>query len=86
MQMLVEACTDDGMKHSTLLQNAETVRLIGPEASSSYHCTPQEAAQPGRSWRAVSVSELSVGEEVYLLRQQGARHTGISIQESIVER
>ena len=30
MQVLVEAETADGLRHSVLLQNAETVRLIGP--------------------------------------------------------
>ena len=35
MQVLVEAETLDGARHSILLQNAETVRLIGPSTSAA---------------------------------------------------
>ncbi|EFN55575.1 hypothetical protein CHLNCDRAFT_23378 [Chlorella variabilis] len=38
------------------------------------------------SWRAVSVSELAAGEQLLVLRQAGARHTGVAIEESITER
>lgn len=77
LQMLVEAETEDGARHSTLLQNAETVRLICPGAA---------ASSKAPSWEAVSVSALQPGQRVYLLMQEGARHTGISIQERISER
>jgi hypothetical protein len=105
LQMLVEAETPDGVRHSTLLQNAETVRLVGPSSSSSTRSSssinsstvppaaPGGSSQAGSStgsspqrWRAVSVSELQPGEEVYLLLQEAARHTGISIQERISEK
>lgn len=76
--VLVEAVTPDGQAHSHLLQNAETVRLVGPAGEG-------EGGDEG-GWRAVSVSELAPGDEVFILRQGGARHTGISIEESIVER
>lgn len=81
LQMLVEAETEDGLKHSTLLQNAETVRLVGPRAAPA-------AQQPAAtaSWQAVSVSSLQPGQQVFLLLQDGARHTGIAIQERITER
>jgi 3-dehydroquinate synthase class II len=106
VQMLVEACTPDGVLHSTLLQNAETVRLVGPAqqqqqqpqkerpppaASKATQSTQTGAAgaaagvsTPG--WAALPVSELAPGDVVYVLQQEGARHTGISIQERIVEK
>lgn len=104
MQVLVEAETEDGLRHSILLQNAETVRLIGPqpaespEASESHthesgHISDSHTLQPAEQsdggqpqFVAVSVSELEVGQMVYLHLQGAARHTGISIQENIVER
>ncbi|EIE20726.1 DHQS-domain-containing protein, partial [Coccomyxa subellipsoidea C-169] len=69
--VLLEAETPDGEAHSLLLQNAETVRLIGPSEPLG---------------KAVSVSELQVGQAVYVRRQAAARHTGISIDEFIRER
>ena len=35
---------------------------------------------------ALSVTELKLGDMVFVWQQPGARHTGISIQESIIER
>ena len=35
---------------------------------------------------SVSVTQLSLGDTVLVHRQAGARHTGIAIQESILER
>jgi 3-dehydroquinate synthase class II len=73
--VLVEAKTSDGGYHSILLQNAETVRLIGPDDGSD------------TGWRAISVSKLQVGDELLLLLQgDGARHTGILILEQISEK
>lgn len=68
--LLIEAQIDDGKgeRQSLLLQNAETVRLIGADG------------QP------VSVSELSAGHQVLMAKQDSAaRHTGIAVQEYIVE-
>jgi 3-dehydroquinate synthase class II len=108
--MLIEAETEDGTRHSTLLQNAETVRLVCPSAgsiapgstnnsssnssasrtsSSSAELTSQTAditrSSLQQGWQAVSVSALQPGQKVFLLMQEGARHTGISIQEQIKE-
>lgn len=89
MQVLVEAKTSDDVVHSLLLQNAETVRLVGPASTS---LPSEQAAGNGNegegqvSWRAVSVSEMQVGDRVFLRQQGAARHTGISINESILER
>lgn len=101
VQMLIEAETDDGLRHSTLLQNAETVRLVCPSSSSntpsssshsssSSMSTPAQAGDDASSttkqaWQAVSVSTLQPGQKVFLLMQEGARHTGISIREQIKE-
>ena len=115
--MLVEAELPDGEPCSVLLQNAETVRLVGPAparsggGSSSSQAGGAGAAAAGTSaaddgyiwqqggssgggggggggasWRAVSVSELAAGDRLYVLRQGGARHTGVAIEESITER
>ena len=97
----MEAETQDGQRHSILLQNAETVRLIGPghaqSGASGQHSSQQtdpeasgstvsaEEEQQAQS-DAVSVSELQTGRLVYLHLQGSARHTGISIQEKIVEK
>ena len=70
----MEAETQDGQRHSIMLQNAETVRLIGPQPEQSGPTT------------AVSVTELQVGQLVFLHLQGAARHTGISIEEHIVEK
>lgn len=71
----MEAETQDGQRHSIMLQNAETVRLISPQQERSV-----------LSSDAVSVTELQVGQPVYLHLQDAARHTGISIKEQIVEK
>ncbi len=52
---------------STILQNAETVRLCGPEGS-------------------ISVSDLKPGDKVLVRAEEGGRHFGMSVQESIQER
>ena len=90
--MLIEAETADHVVHSLLLQNAETVRLVGP----AEHCSTAfreggERDEEGRDdgaagWRAVSVSQMQVGDRLFLRQQGAARHTGIAIKESIVER
>lgn len=98
--MLVEVETADGLQHSTLLQNAETVRLIGPKkddrnVASSAETVPLEKSsssnaqlvqQQQQQWQATAVTELQPGQHIFMLRQGGARHTGISIQENINEK
>ncbi|MED6206753.1 hypothetical protein PIB30_029728 [Stylosanthes scabra] len=72
--ILVEAKRDsDNQTFSILLQNAETVALV---------CLPQGEAA---SKTAIPVTSLKVEDEVLLRVQGGARHTGIEIQEFIVE-
>ncbi|EXB94290.1 3-dehydroquinate synthase [Morus notabilis] len=73
--ILVEAKLDSDSQtlYSILLQNAETVALVSPFQGDGL----QNAAIP--------VTSLKVGDEVVLRVQGGARHTGIEIQEFIVE-
>ncbi|KAI8470154.1 MAG: 3-dehydroquinate synthase [Monoraphidium minutum] len=78
--LLVEARDAAGRVASTLLQNAETVRLVGPAAAGG-----GGGGGGGGAWRAIPVSQLAAGDKVYLLQQEGARHTGIAIQERISE-
>lgn len=65
--LLIEAeC--EGMKIATLLQNAETIRLVN------------EKGKP------VSVSELKEGDKVLVHIEESARHFGMAIKESIIEK
>ncbi|XP_004302345.1 PREDICTED: uncharacterized protein LOC101295727 [Fragaria vesca subsp. vesca] len=74
--ILVEAkmCSDDQTIYSILVQNAETVALVCPKKESGGRKT------------AIPVTSLKVGDEIMLRLQGGARHTGIEIQEFIVEK
>ncbi|HOU69803.1 MAG TPA: 3-dehydroquinate synthase II [Methanothrix sp.] len=65
--MLIEA-EASGQRLSTLLQNAETIKLVSPEG------------QPR------AVTDLKVGDEVLVHLEEGARHFGMKIEESIVEK
>ncbi|PNH07549.1 3-dehydroquinate synthase [Tetrabaena socialis] len=153
--VLVELQTQpDGRRHSLMLQNAETVKLMGPVAGEDGEGKEQQqpgngvgdaattaagmgaadnaaaagaaagapvegtsAAAPGagapgpardrpssggnggrsggggrgsaaggRGWRTISVSALQPGDRVFVLLQAAARHTGIAIEEFIVEK
>lgn len=53
---------------STILQNAETIRLTQPQG------------------KPISLIDLKEGSEVLVYREASARHCGISIDETIVER
>ncbi len=63
--LLLEA-GESGKRYSTILQNAETIRL----------CTPDGP---------VSVSDLEVGQKVLVRLEEGGRHFGHSIKETIME-
>jgi len=65
--MLVEA-EANGQHISTLLQNAETIKLVGADG------------QPR------PVTDLKPGDEVLVNLEKSARHFGMKIEESIVER
>lgn len=74
MQVLVEAELSNGDFISVILQNAETVQLVGPSENGT------------TSWRTVTVANVTPGDALFVLCQSGARHTGISVQEQIVEK
>ncbi|CAN1162906.1 3-dehydroquinate synthase [Linum perenne] len=73
--VLVEAKveSDSETTYTIFLQNAETVALIPPSKVKGTQVT------------AVPVTSLKVGDHVLLRVQGGARHTGIEINEFIVE-
>ncbi|KAH9740024.1 3-dehydroquinate synthase [Citrus sinensis] len=63
----------DQTLYGIILQNAETVALVSP------------CKGTGEQEKAIPVTSLKVGDEVLLRVQGAARHTGIEIQEFIVE-
>ncbi|ADZ09600.1 3-dehydroquinate synthase [Methanobacterium lacus] len=65
--MLVEA-EHEGVSVRTLLQNAETIRLINQDGD------------------PVSVAQLKVGDRVMVYLDKSARHFGMAIEESIIEK
>ncbi len=65
--MLVEAEYDD-VTLKTLLQNAETIRLV------------KEDGKP------ISVAELKVGDKIMVYLDPNARHFGMAIEETIIEK
>jgi len=65
--MLVEAEVD-GIKIKTLLQNAETIKLVGSDG------------------KPVPVTALKEGDEVMVYFEAAARHFGIKIEETIIEK
>ena len=84
VQVLVEVRTEDGVLHSIILQNAETVKLVGL-------AEPAPAAAPGlpshnTPWKALPVTELKPSDTVLVHLQGPARHTGIDINEAITEK
>jgi 3-dehydroquinate synthase II len=65
--ILIEA-EAKGERISTLLQNAETIKLVGADG----------IPRP--------VTELKAGDEVLVHLEETARHFGMKIEESIVEK
>jgi len=65
--MLVEAEVD-GTRIKTLLQNAETIKLVGNDG------------------KPVPVTSLKEGDEVLVYFERAARHFGIKIEETIIEK
>ncbi|XP_068645830.1 uncharacterized protein [Aristolochia californica] len=65
---------DNGSTYSIPLQNAETVGLVCPFRDDELKKT------------VIPVTSLKIGDEVQLRVQGGARHTGIEIQEFIIEK
>lgn len=63
--LLVEV-EEKGKRYCTILQNAETIRMVTPEGP-------------------VSVSDLKTGQKVLVRLEEGGRHFGHSINETIME-
>ena len=65
--LLLEA-EADGRRHTTIVQNAETIRFVTPEGGS------------------LAVGQVKPGDEVLLRLEEGGRHFGMRIRETIEER
>ncbi len=65
--LLLEA-EADGLRHTTIVQNAETIRFVTPDGGS------------------VAVGQVKAGDEVLLRVEEGGRHFGMRIRETIAER
>jgi 3-dehydroquinate synthase II len=65
--MLIEA-EHEGLKIKTLVQNAETIRLVDSNGN------------------PVSISKLEIGDKVKVFIAENARHFGIAIDETIIEK
>jgi 3-dehydroquinate synthase II len=65
--MLVKAVAG-GKEMTTIVQNAETIRLTDPEGN------------------AISVVNLTPGDKILVAMEEGARHFGMKIEESITEK
>ena len=64
--LLMLTATDGESQYTTILQNAETVKLVTPEG-------------------AISVSRISPGDRVLARVEEGGRHFGMRIEETIRE-
>eukprot|EP00850_Spirogloea_muscicola_P000598 SM000002S05678 [mRNA] locus=s2:1482080:1485032:+ [translate_table: standard] len=71
--MLIEVEDAEKQRHSVMLQNAETVRLV-------------TSGREEHSHQAIATSALKPSDQLVFLRQEGGRHTGISVQEFIIEK
>jgi 3-dehydroquinate synthase II len=65
--MLVEA-EHEGVVLRTLLQNAETIRLVGKDGN------------------PISVADLKIGDKIMVYIDPNARHFGMAIEETIIEK
>ncbi|XGI83775.1 3-dehydroquinate synthase II [Halorutilales archaeon Cl-col2-1] len=64
--MLVEV-EKDGERYRTLLQNAETIKLVTPDGPKS-------------------VTEIDEGDEIKIYIEEGGRHFGTQVEESVLEK
>ncbi|GIL45347.1 hypothetical protein Vafri_2610 [Volvox africanus] len=99
---LMEQGAGEVARHSLMLQNAETVKLVGPARGHASRAAPKPleegagkvdaavscsgASGVDVAWCAISVSELQPGDLVNVLLQPPARHTGIAVEEFILEK
>jgi 3-dehydroquinate synthase class II len=96
--VLVAARTADGQEDSVLLQNAETVKLVGPaslagEGAGAVHsdCVAgpevMDEDAPRLKWKTVAVTDVKAGDLLFVKRSvAGAgRHMGTAVQETLHE-
>lgn len=72
---------DGRLAHRDSMHSGQSSTSSVPAAASAARDT-----QRLQQWQASSVSQISVGDVLYVMRQESARHTGISIQERITEK
>jgi len=77
--MVVALGDRSGISHSIMLQNAETVKLVGPGDLNGDNT---------RLWSSISVTKITKGSKIFIREQvnSAARHTGILIDETIYEK
>lgn len=71
--VIVSAATPDGAEHSVILQNAETVKLVGPVDADA------------GSWQTLPVTDMAAGDVVLVRRSAAGRHMGMAVQEQLSE-
>ena len=76
---MVTASTTDGVEHSVILQNAETVKLVGRATREAI------ASDSDKSWTTIPVTNMHAGDVVLVTRSDGGRHMGLSVQEKLSE-
>ena len=79
--MLAAATAEDVEVWSRMLQNTETVRLVGPGAPGA-----SAADHSRQGWQVTSMSQLAGASRVCVLWQEPARHTIVAIEKQILER
>lgn len=77
--VIITVETADGAEHSVILQNAETVKLVGPGADTD------AAAAADEPWRTIPVTAIRLGDVVLVRRSDAGRHMGIAVQEKLSE-
>ncbi|GFR45528.1 hypothetical protein Agub_g6921, partial [Astrephomene gubernaculifera] len=79
----VDSATINNCNHDNNF-NGSSGTVRGCSSNNSTSCRKPSSAVS--SWRALSVTSLHPGDRVYVVRQAAARHTGIAIEEFIVEK
>jgi 3-dehydroquinate synthase class II len=83
--VLVAAHTDDGQEHSIILQNAETVKLVGPARPQRTIDSKRSEDAAAAEWRAIAVTDLAAGDALLVRRSEVGRHLGTAVHETLNE-
>ena len=86
--LLAQVQSRTGSAQDKELPAAKSGQKVSAEGRAAQPSDVQPAgpAVQHAGYKAFSVTELKLGDQVFVWQQAGARHTGISIQESIIER